>query len=142
MLYEQTLAAACDPRASSNVIMAILTGQAAPDEPESDKQSGALLHFHQRLAHLAYDTVERMERDPASGIVLTDRESLTCISCTQGNQSKNVQLKKDAGANSPIDRVGGVICSYLKVPNTRRTDCTIFTSSTLSITSRTTVASF
>ena len=55
-----------------------------------------------------------MARDPASGIVITDRKRLTCISCAQGKKTKNVQSKKETGANSPIDRVGGVICSDLK----------------------------
>ena len=77
VLYVQTVAAASDPRAPSDVLMAILTSQAAPGEPESDTQSGSLLHFHQRLGHLAYDTVERMARDPASGIVLTDQHPET-----------------------------------------------------------------
>ena len=81
--------------------MAILTSQAAPDDPEADTLSGSLLHF-QRLGHLAYDTVERMVRDPASDIVLTDRKRPTCISCAQGKQTKNVKSKKD----NSIERTG------------------------------------
>uniref|UniRef100_A0AAV1UND8 Integrase catalytic domain-containing protein n=1 Tax=Peronospora matthiolae TaxID=2874970 RepID=A0AAV1UND8_9STRA len=87
--------------------MAILTSRAALEDPESDTQSGSLLHFHQRLGHLAYDTVERMARDFASGIVLTDRKRPTCISCAQGKQTMNLQSKTETGSNSPIDRVGG-----------------------------------
>ena len=120
VLYVQTVAAAREPRAPSDVLMAIRTSQASPDEPDSDTQSGSLLHFHQRLGHLAYDTFERMARDPASGIVLTDCKRPTCISCAQGKQTKNVQSKKNTGANSPINRVGGVICSDLKGPITQK----------------------
>ena len=46
VLYVQTVAAAREPRAPSDVLMAILTSQAAPEEPELDKQSSSLLHFH------------------------------------------------------------------------------------------------
>jgi hypothetical protein len=40
------------------------------------------------------------------------------MACAEGKQTKNDQLKKDSGKNSPIDRVGGVICSDLKGPST------------------------
>jgi hypothetical protein len=40
------------------------------------------------------------------------------MTCAEGKQTKNNQSKKDTGANSPIDRVGGVICSDLKGPIT------------------------
>uniref|UniRef100_A0AAV1TNM8 Integrase catalytic domain-containing protein n=1 Tax=Peronospora matthiolae TaxID=2874970 RepID=A0AAV1TNM8_9STRA len=65
-----------------------------------DVQIGSLYHFHQRLGHLAYDTVERMASNPDSGITLTDRARPTCISCAQGNQTKKAQSRKDTGANS------------------------------------------
>ena len=78
----------------------------------------SLLHFHQRLGHLAYDSIERMAKDPELGIKLTDTKRPTCISCAQGKQTKNSQSRRDTGANSPIDRIGGVICSDLKGPMT------------------------
>ena len=37
-----------------------------------DVQKGSLMHFHKLLAHLNYDTIIRMAKDPASGIQLTD----------------------------------------------------------------------
>ena len=97
--------------------MAILT-QESTDNPATDAQNGSLYHFHQRLGYLAYDTVEHMARDPESGITLTDRARPTCISCVQGKQTKNAQSRKDTGANTPVDRVGGFICSNLKGPKT------------------------
>ena len=50
--------------------------------------------------------IERMAKDPSSGIVLTNRKRPTYISCAQGKQAKNAQSRKDTGANSPIDIVG------------------------------------
>uniref|UniRef100_A0AAV1U680 Polyprotein n=1 Tax=Peronospora matthiolae TaxID=2874970 RepID=A0AAV1U680_9STRA len=116
VLYVDTVAPtrAGTPR---DVLMAILT-QDSTDVSAMDVQIVSLYHFHQRLGHLAYDTVERMASDPESGITLTDRARPTCISCAQGKQTKNAQSRKDTGANSPIDRIGGVICSDLKGPMT------------------------
>uniref|UniRef100_A0AAV1VBX8 Integrase catalytic domain-containing protein n=1 Tax=Peronospora matthiolae TaxID=2874970 RepID=A0AAV1VBX8_9STRA len=83
-----------------------------------DVQSGTLMHFHERLGHIALDTIERMAQDPASGIELTDRKRLTCITCAEAKQTRNAQSRKDSGRHSPIDRIGGVICSDLKGPMT------------------------
>ena len=35
--------------------------------PTTDVQKGSLLHFHLRLGHIAYDTVDRMVKDPDYG---------------------------------------------------------------------------
>ena len=59
-----------------------------------------------------------MARDPASGIRLTSNKRMACVSCLDGKQTRNAQSQKDSGANSPIDRIGGVICSDLKDPMT------------------------
>ncbi len=40
------------------------------------------------------------------------------MTCAEGKQTKNKQSKKDSGENSPIARIGGVICSDLKGPIT------------------------
>ena len=98
--------------------MAVLMREQSPDDTDADFQMGYLLHFHQRLGHLAYDSIERMAKDPELGIKLTDTKRPTCISCAQGKQTKNSQSRRDTGANSPIDRIGGVICSDLKGPMT------------------------
>uniref|UniRef100_A0AAV1UHJ8 Uncharacterized protein n=1 Tax=Peronospora matthiolae TaxID=2874970 RepID=A0AAV1UHJ8_9STRA len=81
-----------------------------------DVQKGSLMHFHKRLAHLNYDTIIRMTKDPASGIQLTDELRANCLACAQGKQTKNPQSRKDTGRNAPIDVIGGVICSDLKGP--------------------------
>ena len=36
----------------------------------------------------------------------------------EGKQTRNEQSQQDSGANLPLDRIGGVICSYLKGPMT------------------------
>ncbi|KAG3061839.1 hypothetical protein PC121_g12821 [Phytophthora cactorum] len=77
-----------------------------------------LLVLHQRLGHLAYDTIERMADAAGSGIRLTDRARPNCLTCAQGKQSKNNQSKKDTGAHAPIDKIGGVIGSAIKGPMT------------------------
>ena len=51
--------------------MAVLMREQSPDDTDADFQMGYLLHFHQRLGHLAYDSIERLAKDPASGIKFT-----------------------------------------------------------------------
>ncbi|GMF44886.1 unnamed protein product [Phytophthora fragariaefolia] len=70
------------------------------------------------LSHLNYDTVELLAKDPSSGIYLTDHKRVNCLTCAEGKQTKSRRSKKDTGTHSPIDRVGGVICSDLKGPMT------------------------
>ena len=83
-----------------------------------DVQEGSLMHFHQILGHVHYDTVIWLASDPASGVRLTDKVRTNCLACAQGKQTKNRQLVKDTGMNSPIDVIGSVICSELKGPMT------------------------
>ncbi|GMF18948.1 unnamed protein product [Phytophthora fragariaefolia] len=107
--------------APSQVIMAGLDSEATePAEKSNNVQRGTLEHFHKRLGHLNYDIVEKLARDPSSGIELTDRRRVNCLTCAQGKQARNNRSKKDTGEHSPIDRVGGVICSDLKGPMTPR----------------------
>ncbi|CAI5721083.1 unnamed protein product [Peronospora destructor] len=88
-------------------------------DTESDgKIKCTLLDLHKRLGHLAFNTVEKMADASSSGIELIDRSRPNCLTCAQGKQSKNAQSKQDTGKNSPIDRIGGVICSDLKEPMT------------------------
>ncbi|KAE9208587.1 hypothetical protein PF002_g19359 [Phytophthora fragariae] len=107
--------------APSQVIMAVLDSEATePAEKSNDVQRGTLEHFHKRLGHLNYDFVEKLARDPSSGIELTDHRRVNCLTCAHGKQARNNRSKKDTGEHSPIDRVGGVICSDLKGPMTPR----------------------
>nr|CCA19526.1 AlNc14C73G4952 [Albugo laibachii Nc14] len=87
------------------------------DEKNQSLTDATLLELHQRLRHLAYDTVERMA---GSDIRLTDRSRPNCLTCAQGKQSKKNQSKKDTGKNAPNDKLGGVIGSDIKGPVTPR----------------------
>ena len=70
--------------------------------------------------HLCLDTIIKMAKDPGWDIRLTDTKRVKCLACAQGKHSKVAQPKKYTGANSPIDVIGGVICSDLKGPITSR----------------------
>ena len=78
------------------------------------------MQFYRRLGHLCVKTIVKIAKDPGSGIRLTDTRRAKCMACAQGKLSKGAQPKKDTGANSPIDVIGGVICSDLKGPMTPR----------------------
>jgi hypothetical protein len=71
----------------------------------------SLFNFHVRLGHLNYSAIEDLAAKPESGIKLTDRLKPNCIACAEGKQTRSVQSQKDSGSNSPIDSIGGVICS-------------------------------
>ena len=90
----------------------------AMDADAEGVHEASLLHWHQRLSRLALDTIERMGRDTASGIQLTSDNRMACVSCLEGKQTRNAKLQQDSGANSPIYRIGVIICSDLKVPIT------------------------
>uniref|UniRef100_H3GWD4 Integrase catalytic domain-containing protein n=1 Tax=Phytophthora ramorum TaxID=164328 RepID=H3GWD4_PHYRM len=103
----------------SDVIMTALSQELTESaEVSGDVQQGTLLDFHKRLAHLNYDAVELLAKDPSSGICLTDHKCVNCLTCAEGKQTKNRRSKKDTGTHSPIGRVDGVICSDLKGPMT------------------------
>ena len=72
------------------------------------------------MAHLSYDTNERIAKDPRSGTHLSDKVHVNCLTCEQGKQTKNDQSKKYTGTNSAIERIGGVICSDLRVEGSSR----------------------
>lgn len=97
-----------------NVVMAAIK----QDVEEADVQEGTLLDFHRNFGHLAFDAIKRMARDPHSGICITNHRRANCLTCAGGKASKSREPQRDSGKNSPIDRVGGVICSDLKSPIT------------------------
>ncbi|KAG6587181.1 Integrase catalytic core protein [Phytophthora cinnamomi] len=85
-------------KAPAEVIMAALEEDAhGGNELSPDVQQGTLLDFHKRLGHLNYDSVERLARDPSSGIALTDHKPVNCLTCAEGKQSKGRQSQKDSG---------------------------------------------
>ncbi|KAE9109858.1 hypothetical protein PF010_g11388 [Phytophthora fragariae] len=82
----------------------------------TDATKCTLLQLYARLGHLAYDTASRMANAPGSGVRLTDRSRLNCLTCAQGKQSCVNKSRKDTGKNAPVDKIGGVICSDIKGP--------------------------
>uniref|UniRef100_A0AAV1VLY8 GAG-pre-integrase domain-containing protein n=1 Tax=Peronospora matthiolae TaxID=2874970 RepID=A0AAV1VLY8_9STRA len=76
------------------------------------------VHWHQQIGHLAFVTIKRMARDPASGIRLSSKKRMACVSCLEVKQTRNMQSKQESGVHSPIDCIGGVICWDLKGPMT------------------------
>ncbi|CAI5706596.1 unnamed protein product [Peronospora effusa] len=85
-------------------------------EFDSYVQRGTLMHFHHRLGHISFDTIIKMAKNPASCIKLTDTRRMNFLACAQDKQTKQAQSKVDTGMNSPIDFIGGMICSDLKGP--------------------------
>jgi hypothetical protein len=85
-----------------------------------DMQKGSLMHFHKWLAHLNYDTIIKMAKDPTSGIQLTDELRANCLACTQAKQTKYPQSRKDTGRSELIDVIEVVMCSDLNGPMTPR----------------------
>ena len=73
-----------------------------------------LVEFHRRFRHLNYDAVQRLAKETASGIEITDNRRINSMTCAQGKQSKTLQDNTDSGEHSPIDRVGGMVCSDLR----------------------------
>ena len=114
MFYVKTVVAKRSPSTPSDVLMAIITHETS-DESVKDMQRGSLYHFHQRLGHLGYDAVERVTKDPESGIKITGRSRPTRVSCAEGKQTKNVQSNKDTGARSPTDCIGVLYVRTLRV---------------------------
>ncbi|GMF60956.1 unnamed protein product [Phytophthora fragariaefolia] len=100
-----------------DVAFVVYPGRARQGE---ERGKGTLVEFHKRLGHLNYDAIERLARGPSSGIEITDNRRVNGLACAQGKQSMNRQSRKDTGLHSPIDRIGGVICSDLKGPMTPR----------------------
>jgi hypothetical protein len=62
-----------------------------------------------RFGHQSYHAIEAFAARPEYGIKLTNRERTNCMTCAEGKKTK-----KDSDQLSPIDMVGGVICSVLK----------------------------
>ena len=75
---------------TEDAIMAALEARAM-DADADGVHEASLLHWHQRLGHLALDTIERMARDAASGILLTSKKRMASVSCLEGKQTRNAQ---------------------------------------------------
>ena len=77
----------------TGAIMTVTTKKKDHEE-EDYVQRGSLMHFHRRFGHLSCDTIERMTREPGSGIELTDHQRMVCITCAQSNQPRTRNKRK------------------------------------------------
>ena len=84
----------------------------------SHPHTGTIMQFHARLGHLSFASIERMAKEPNSGINITRHKRSNCVTCSQDIGIRTAQPQQDSGKHSPIDRIGGVICSDLKGPIT------------------------
>ena len=82
VLYVKTTATR-GRHSAGDAIMAALEAHAM-DGDADDMHEASLLHWHQRLGRLAFDTIGRMARDPSSGIRLTSDKRMACVSCLEG----------------------------------------------------------
>ena len=84
-----------NPSSERNVVMSAIGGEerSAQDLPVIAQQ-GSLFEFYKRLGHLHYDAIERLAKDPDSGISLTDRARPSCLTCAQGKQRRIVSPRK------------------------------------------------
>ena len=95
----------------SKSLVGIVLSVVAKSSDLSEPHRGTLVQFSQRLGHLSYDSIERIAKDPSSGIKITNYDRPKCVTCSKGKGTRTEQPKKDSGENSPIDRIRGVICS-------------------------------
>lgn len=58
---------------SGDVIMVVIDEDPTASD-DKDMYVGTLMQFHQRRAHLSYNTIERMPKDPMSGIQLSGKK--------------------------------------------------------------------
>jgi hypothetical protein len=100
-------------RSQANQICTLLAEQV-----HSGIHDDSLYQFHIRLGHQSYAAIEELASKPESGIKLPGHEKPHCITCAEGKQMRGSQSKRDFGNKSPINRIGGVICSDLKGPIT------------------------
>ncbi|KAG3077819.1 hypothetical protein PC121_g7367 [Phytophthora cactorum] len=80
---------------ASEVIMGALVEEAERPTIESqDVQQGTLVEFHPSLGHPNYDAIEKLARDPSTGVVVTDRRRVNCLTCAEGKQTKPSNLEE------------------------------------------------
>ena len=101
-----------------DAIMAALEAQAM-DADADDVHEASLLQRHQRLGHLAFNTIERMRAIRLRAFNSSARNAWRVCPFREGKVTRNAQSQKDSGDNSPIARIG-VIFSELKGPMTPR----------------------
>uniref|UniRef100_M4C0K7 Uncharacterized protein n=1 Tax=Hyaloperonospora arabidopsidis (strain Emoy2) TaxID=559515 RepID=M4C0K7_HYAAE len=92
------MATALRARGVADVIMAALEADDAIDLSRDVQVRSFLqfLQFLQRFGHLSYDTLECIARNPESGIELSYRRRLRCVTCMLSKQTKPPRARKKA----------------------------------------------
>jgi hypothetical protein len=98
----------------TNLICKVIT-----DRDHPGMYDDSLYQCHIRPGHQSYAAIEELAAKLESGINLTGHEKPHCLACAEGKQTRNNQPKQDSGNSAPIYRIGGVICSDLKISRPR-----------------------
>jgi hypothetical protein len=61
---------------------------AVQEKQAIEAHEGTLMGFHQRLGHLGYDSIEKIAKDPDSGIKITDHTRRNCVTCAESKQTR------------------------------------------------------
>ena len=94
---EPCTAVGFEARKTEDCIASILAEASSFTIPNA--QTGSLLEFYLRIAHLSDVTIELMESDLASSILLTDKSSPAYLTWAQGEQKNNAQPLRETGEN-------------------------------------------
>uniref|UniRef100_A0AAV1T989 GAG-pre-integrase domain-containing protein n=1 Tax=Peronospora matthiolae TaxID=2874970 RepID=A0AAV1T989_9STRA len=100
MLYVVTKATRDKEGAGGDAIMEALDAHATETDADEPHEA-SLMHWHQRIGHLAFDTIERVALDPALGIRLINTKRMACVACLEGKQTRKAQSKKTAASTRP-----------------------------------------
>ena len=89
--------------------------------------TGAPMQIHARLGHLSFNYIERMAKEPNSGINTTCHKRSNCVTCSQGKRTRTAQPQQDSGQHSPIDKLEGLSAVILRAPSRQETNMDINT---------------
>uniref|UniRef100_A0AAV1TUN5 GAG-pre-integrase domain-containing protein n=1 Tax=Peronospora matthiolae TaxID=2874970 RepID=A0AAV1TUN5_9STRA len=82
MLYVETTATRGRHSAEDAIMDALEEREMEADADGAHEAS--LLHWHHILGHLAFDSIERIAHELASGIRMTSKKRMACVSCLEG----------------------------------------------------------
>jgi len=93
-----------------NPVVAALTTasvpiRSSPIHHPSRKSADSLFQWHLRLAHIGFEGIKQLAKDPASGIKLTSTAIDTCAAGLQWKQTRHPSTKPAQRASNTLDRV-------------------------------------
>ncbi|DBA01787.1 TPA: hypothetical protein N0F65_002903 [Lagenidium giganteum] len=85
--------------------------------------SDSLIGWHERLGHLNFDDVIRLENhELAEGVHVTDKTQHTCEPCLLGKQPASKKAPTDTSESAPTDEIGSVFGIDIKT-DVKPRDC-------------------